>query len=130
MSARDYYPAGAYDDPDAPYNQSEPPAIERTCEVVETISRTVEVSTTNYAYYPPEPWNGIYSGEYDTENVDWQEEYDEQYLSLVGLIANMRDLLLKLDTNTLSRHERHLLKRVLEESEGWEEVETDVTLNV
>lgn len=129
MSARDYYPAGAYDDPNAPYNQSEPPAIERTCEVVETISRTVEISTTNYTYYPPEPWNGIYSAEYDTENVNWHEEYNEQYLSLVDLISNMRDLLSKLDNNVLSRHEQHLLKQVLKESEGWEAVDTDVTID-
>ena len=127
MSDKDYYPAGAYNDPDAPYNETEPPSIERTCEVVETISRTVDVSTTNYVYYPPEPWNGI-GAEYNIDNVDWYDEYNEQYLSLVDLIDNMRKLLMKLDGKTLSRHERHLLNQVLKESKGWEEVETDVNL--
>ena len=37
MSDRDYYPAGAYSDPNAPYNQCEPPEIDLEVKVTETL---------------------------------------------------------------------------------------------
>lgn len=45
----DYYPAGAYNDTNAPYNQSEIPEIEVKCDVMVSVVREgVPVMTDNY----------------------------------------------------------------------------------
>lgn len=45
----DYYPAGAYHDTNAPYNQSEIPEIEVKCDVMVSVVREgVPVMTDNY----------------------------------------------------------------------------------
>lgn len=45
----DYYPAGAYNDPNAPYNQREIPEIEVKCDVMVSVVREgVPVMTDNY----------------------------------------------------------------------------------
>lgn len=48
---KDYYPEGAYDDPDAPWNQSDPATHEAEVTVSMTLSKTVKILLEdNYDY--------------------------------------------------------------------------------
>ena len=50
MRDSDYYPAGAYNDPNAPYNEpADPDPIEVECDTVVTLRKTITVETCNYA---------------------------------------------------------------------------------
>ena len=119
------YPMGA-DNENAPWNEHEQDPIERECRITVTIEATRDVETKNYYQEPPEPWNGINSWNYDTSDVDWHEEYDNQYMSVPTLLFEMRKLLAKVDVETLTMGERRMYDIVLEESQGWEEVDVDV----
>lgn len=58
----DYYPAGAYSDPNAPYNQREIPEIEVKCDVMVSVVReSVPVMTDNYTR--------------DEDGIDVMQEY-------------------------------------------------------
>lgn len=127
MRESGYYPMGAEFDPSAPWNEREQAPITVECEVVTTIVKHVDVETKSYYRESPEPWNGMYGYNYDTSDVDWDEEYNEQYLSIPELLDNMRRLLQKVDATALTRAERRTYDRVMKESQGWEEESTDVS---
>ena len=126
MRESGYYPPGAEFDPSAPWNDHDPDPVAFECKVTVIMNREVDVETKNYYQEPPEPWNGINAWNYDTSDVDWHEEYDEQYMSVPDLLTNMRTLLLKLDVTNLTSAERDMYDRVLEESQGWEEEDTEI----
>lgn len=48
MRDRDYYPAGAYNDPNAPYNEFELPDIEVTATVNIAMTKDIVVTTDQY----------------------------------------------------------------------------------
>jgi len=48
MRDRDYYPAGAYNDPNAPYNEVEVPDIEVTATVNIAMTKDIVVTTDQY----------------------------------------------------------------------------------
>ena len=49
MSEADYYPAGAYSDPNAPYNEPVIPERDFDIDVEFVMSKTVTVTTNDYA---------------------------------------------------------------------------------
>ena len=85
MGEADFYPAGAYNDPDAPYNQIDIPEkdFEVTCS--QSLSKTVTVTTNNYTPgasgvdYEPDDEGGYCACEWhdpdDTSDTNWSEEY-------------------------------------------------------
>lgn len=123
-----YYPPGAEFDPNAPYNQSEPDDRAFECEVTETISRTVDVYTNKYTVYEERDEDmgfGYYSIE--TDYVDWNEEYDNQYSSLPELLKDLKGFIVKhVDVNKLNWAQRKEMERLLEQCDGWELVERDI----
>lgn len=124
-----YYPAGAENDPNAPYNEREPESVERDCEVTETLTRTVPVSTQMYTIYPPEPWNGINCEEYDFDCTDWEDEYKSQYLPVPALIKKMRELLDKWKPQEMSHADKRLYSTIVENTaEEWDVYDLDVTM--
>ena len=79
MSERDYYPAGAYNDPNAPYNECEAPEIELDVTVTETVMKTGTI-VTNDAWYVHECEDGISHTYLEDENLDackaWEDQND------------------------------------------------------
>lgn len=77
MSEKDYYPAGAYNDPSAPYNEPCIPERSFDVDVVFVVSKTrVQVQTSDYV---PEvvSKDEQYVEPIDTSNTDWRAAYNE-----------------------------------------------------
>lgn len=123
------YPDGVFDwTPNAPWNDSEPDDMEFECEVMETLSRNVGVSTHKYnEYFERDEDTGYGYGGYDTDDVDWGEEYDEQYDSLADLLLKVKDFLSEhVNVGTLNNKGRELYNAILPQCDGWSVVEREV----
>lgn len=146
MSEADYYPAGAYNDPNAPYNQEDVPDkdFEVTCS--QTLSRTVTVTTNNYVPgasgvdYEPDDEGGCcavgWQDPDDTSDTNWAEEYKENGfktpLELIGLLKEYLEKDLRSIQEDMLPNDRsykatkaRMLKGLIEECEGWTEDETE-----
>ena len=76
--ASGYYPPGAEYDPNAPYNQSEPPEMEVELTATETLTKTITVWTNRvWRVYDEEGY-----GSYETNDFDPTESWDEETDSL------------------------------------------------
>lgn len=102
MSDKDYYPAGAYKDTNAPYNQSDIPEedFEITCS--QSLSKTVTVTTNDYIpgaedvdydvdedgchaiYYKEDP---------DTSDTNWEEAYNKEHYTPKKLLELFKEFL-------------------------------------
>jgi hypothetical protein len=123
MSEKDYYPAGAYNDPNAPYNEVEYPEHDFDMVVSVTLTHDVTITTNQYnAYVDDEDGHT----EYETDNIDWKDEYENQYWSLPELLDKMRGLLDKWKPEKMKRADKHLYERIMDESQGWEQEEMEV----
>ena len=69
MSEADYYPAGAYNDPRAPYNEVDIPERDFEVTISQTLSRTVTIVTDDYYPEYDEEDGHTYA---NTENTDWK----------------------------------------------------------
>ena len=108
MSDRDYYPAGAYSDPNAPYNQCEPPEIELEVTVTETLVKNTAIITNNAWYVTDEEgWTGL-----EKDNLNEREEYEQQNDLLSVTICKAKEEITKL------REEAERQQRKLEEHYG------------
>lgn len=120
------YPLGA-DTPLAPWNQVENPEIEHDCEVTETITRKVTLSTTDYI--AEDDWNDEFGKciSADTSETDWREEYINQEYTALELIARLKSYVEEDIKNTASNTgKRRELQILLSACNGWEQVEIEV----
>jgi hypothetical protein len=119
MSAADYYPAGAYSDPNAPYNEPIIPERDFDIDVEFVMSKVVTVTTNDYA---PE-YDDEDGREYaNTENTDWEKAYDNSgHLTIAEMLQELesyvKDDMTKTAPNT---GKGRYLQRVLESCQGWE----------
>ena len=90
MSYSDNYPAGAANDPRAPYNQVDPPAVAFNVSATFTLEKTVELTTVQYE--GGETDDEGYTEPYDTLGVDWKDEFEEQQYNPVELLEKLADL--------------------------------------
>lgn len=121
MSERDYYPLGAYDDPDAPYNEKEIPEKEFGVLCSQTLSKSTKCSTSDYIY------DDYFEPAYiDTSETNWKDVYAENDrrtpLQLIDLFKNY--LSNKLTGNPPVSESSSFLKHLMEDCEGWIEDET------
>jgi hypothetical protein len=78
MMESGYYPPGAEFDPNAPYNQSEPPEIPVELTATETMTKTITVYTNKvWRVYDEEGY-----GSYESDGFEPRETWDEQTDSL------------------------------------------------
>lgn len=126
----DNYPAGAANDPRAPYNQSDPEEEVREVEFSCILKKTAEVGTTNYiggACYPE--WDGdryvALTEEPDFSNTDWVEEWKNSEYTPADLISKLKEISLSLakgETPTRPRNSRKSYWLELAKAcEGWEQ---------
>lgn len=120
------YPLGA-DTSSAPWNQVENSEVERYCEVTETITRNVTLSTTHYV--PEEDWDDEFGKciSADTSETDWRTEYDSQEYTALDLIAKLKSYVEE-DINHTSPNtsKGRELQRLLYACDGWEQIELEV----
>ena len=123
MKDRDYYPAGAYNDPNAPYNWPENDPEPFDAEVQQTLHKIVEVYTNQYIA----EWDGEQGIDYDLSEVDWPNEYsnDNHYTPLELINLYKKDLEIRLE-KTEKQNEKNILKHLIEECSNWEELETEI----
>lgn len=120
------YPLGA-DTPLAPWNQVENCEIERDCNVTETITRNVTLSTTDYI--TEDDWNDGFGKciSADTSETDWREEYINQEYTVLELIDKLKEYVEEDIKNAQSNTDKvRKLRRLLDACKGWEQVELEV----
>ena len=125
MRDRDYYPAGAWLDPDAPYNDVPTEPCEFDCIITQTVQKYVGVCTQSYNMYVDEEDGRVYR---EPDGVDWDEEYGEQHLDIPELLEALQGLAKeKLEKcKDLSISEKNRLNRLIKEAGGWESTEKSV----
>lgn len=111
MRERDYYPAGAYDDPAAPWNEVEQEEIERECEAYFEVRKTLDIATQEYVRYG-------FDDTVDTSFTDWRSEYSDRHYDPVELIGALADVVRQYADVPL--REKARIRRLLNEAEGWE----------
>lgn len=111
----------------APWNEVSIPGIERDCEVTETISRRITLSTTDYSV--EEDWNDEFGKciSADTSETDWNEEYSNQEYTVLELIAKLKSYVKEDIKNTVpNKGKGRELQRLLSACNGWEQVELEI----
>lgn len=104
MKEKDFYPAGAYKDPNAPWNEEEENAeIEVDVEVAISLSHSnVPIYTTDYIKEIWEDWDRdgdevIHSGgvDYNFDDTNFEKEYLENKISIIELLKDFASRLQK-----------------------------------
>ena len=119
MSEADYYPAGAYSDPNAPYNEPVIPERDFDIDVEFVMSKAVTVTTNDYA---PE-YDDEDGREYaNTENTDWEKACDNSgHLTIAEMLQELGSYVKDDMTKTAPNSGKgRYLQRVLESCQGWE----------
>lgn len=120
------YPAGA-DNIDAPWNEPDSPK-EATFDVLisQTLSRSTTVSTSDYSIEVDRDEDG-YCESIDTSETNWKFAYEEQRMTPLELIGELKSLLEKTlpDPITHSKDYKRA-KYLIEECEGWVEDDFEV----
>jgi len=137
MRESDYYPAGAYSDPNAPYNEVEVPERDFDLTVTETLKRTATVTTQKYCPEFDDEDGRTYA---NTDDTDWQEVYNDNYMPLSKLfveikketdlfIADMEERIRECkDSQQKFRltQRRRRLEALADNMDGWEQQEIEV----
>lgn len=119
MSDRDYYPAGAYSDPNAPYNQpDDQDPININVEVSMCLTHRASVQTTNYDEYIDE--EGCSERDLYDSASEIQGYYEKQHMSIPQLLGELAKYInAELQTDGLSYSRRTELEQMLMDCEGW-----------
>ena len=125
MRDSDYYPAGAANDPNAPYNEYENPDRDFDVTCSQTLSTTVTVTTNNYLYICDEDEDGKYV-DYDTSDTNWAEEYhSNDYHTPMQLIHLFKEFLEQQKNNGIVFKSPSFTDALIEECDNWVEDETE-----
>ena len=125
MRESDYYPAGAYNDPNAPYNEPLVPDRNFDLNVIVTLSRDVEITTNNYSPEFDEEDGRTYA---NTENTEWDDEYKEKCYTIPKLLEILKGYVKQdLERYKGSRHKEIQLKEILDACDGWTVDELEVS---
>ena len=123
-----YYPLGAEHDPNAPYNQVDPPEMEFKVTATFSVDKEVTVRTSDYVV--EEDWDDDMGKceSIDTSDTNWIAAYQEQHESIEDLLCAFKELLDEHITTMIDDMQCHIeidkarLKRfqyLKSECEGW-----------
>lgn len=135
MKEEDYYPAGAYSDPNAPYNQKEVEPIDVDVSVIYVINKLDTIKTTDYI---AESWEDVETDDegyiiksggidYDFSNCNFIKDYENQRNSIPKLLNMLENYLKKelLDINPNSPR-GYELQKALQSCQGWKFEDIDI----
>ena len=123
-----YYPAGAENDPNAPYNQVTPNHVDVDVEACYTLTRKAVVSTINYEAEDWDDWDcsdgevqHIGGTDYDFSNTNFIDEFENDFHTPLELFEELKirvesELELLFDKSTLTAKK---LQRLLKSCENW-----------
>lgn len=147
MSVEDYYPAGSYYDPEAPWNETDVPEKDFDVTCSQSLSRTVAVTTNNYipgasgVDYEPDGEGGYCASGWhdpdDTSDTNWAEEYQgNNHYTPIQLIELYRETLKcrlkELESKKIIpsiKAQISSTKHLIEECSGWTDDETEFVGN-
>lgn len=127
MSGADYYPAGAYNDPDAPYNEVGIPEREFNVIISQSLSKEVTVSTSSYIPEYDEEDGHTYA---NTEDTDWVDVVkDSELHTPLQLIQILKEVLEKdLAAGIVFKNPR-ITQELIKECDDWSNDETEIVEN-
>lgn len=102
MKEADFYPAGAYNDPNAPYNQIEPKERRFQVEATETLVRRTYVHTSDYNSVFGRDEDGTFEN-IDTTDTDWYKVYISEHYTMEELLKELKDLAIEKYAQTKDR---------------------------
>ena len=125
-SAADYYPAGAYRDPSAPYNQVDVPEKDFDVLISQTLSRDTTITTQDYQ---PEFDEETGYTDANTDDTDWKKAYCDVAMTPLEIIGAAEKIAKALLEQGQTRVGGVYLKSLVKDCEGWVEDETEVMEN-
>lgn len=123
MRESGYYPPGAEFDPNAPYNQVDPPEQEFEITITQTLSKSLSVFTDQYNFICDMDEDGV-STEYDTSDTNWYDVYAENHHTPLQLIALFKRML-----EQKEEIPERLRQQLIEECSEWCEEECEIVEN-
>lgn len=123
MRDSDYYPPGAYNDPNAPYNEVEVPEKEFEVTISQSLSKNTSIYTQDYMPEYDEEDGHIYA---DTSQTDWKQAYKDNAMTPLDIIQNCEKIAKALLEQGQTRFAGVYLKTLVEECQDWDEDELDV----
>lgn len=139
MGDTGYYPTGAQNDPNAPYNEPITPKRNFNVTISQTLSKDVVVKTDQYKteYDAEDNCSCV-----NTEDTNWSEEYAKQHYTPLKLIKIFKEYLkiklkehMELDESRLNANvfawdrTKTRLEHLIQECEGWTEDEIEIFEN-
>ena len=128
MRDADYYPAGAYNDPNAPYNQVEPPEIEAEVNMSFTVERIATI-TTDEVWWDEDGWELAADADIGKAYDDYYVGIPEMLEELTKYVKGEMEVLEKfIKSRTANKEEREryrYLQRIIDSAVGWEVTDSD-----
>ena len=128
MNVSGNYAPGTEYSPNAPWNEREQEQVEFPCYVkVVLFNNRVDVPTRDYLCEEirEEDYAGV---EYDTRNVCWEDEYNENCLSIPTLLNELKEMAKK-ELPSAHGYRARNLREIIKACEGWDVDEVVVELN-
>ena len=126
MRDRDYYPAGAYNDSYAPYNEyvNADKDFDITCS--QTLSKSDTVTTNKYNFECDYDEDGYWENT-DTSDICWEDEWRENNhytpVQLINLFKSFMENDLPDPKENIGKYNKY--KHLISECENWIEDETE-----
>ena len=117
MRNADYYPAGAADDPRAPYNQVDPPEKEFDCSATVVLNKDTTI-LTDRVYWDGEDWELC-------EDVSKQDVFRDNYTDIPTLLAELVKYIDGELEGKPSHQRRWELQKMKESAKGWTIIDED-----
>ena len=120
MTERDYYPAGAYSDPNAPFNQpADPDPIDVACDTCVTLRKEIIITTDNYWIEADEEgWSDTHL---EDGYKDIEKHIRKQHTSLVDLLGELKKYIQGEMNGEISNARKRELEQMLADCQGWSE---------
>lgn len=123
MREEDYYPAGAYNDPNAPYNEPIVPERDFDVRVTQTLVKETTISTDQYQPEYDDETGTTYT---NTDDTDWKDVYENVACIPSKLIEVCGRLAQHLINGGIKKVDGIWLPEIVNECDGWEVDETEV----
>lgn len=120
MRDSDYYPAGAYNDANAPYNEVNTPDIEVTCHVSVNLVKDVPVMTDKYLVENDEE-DGSDHIELIASYSDMETEYRKQHRTVPELLSELSKYINGELAGGVTGSRKWELQEMLADCQGWTE---------
>lgn len=123
MFARDFYPAGAYSDPNAPYNECDVPERDFDIRVTVTLVHDTTVTTDKYC---PEYDEETGHTDADTSDTDFRDVYEKNCYNVTQLMAYLKEYAERDMASDKPSKPKWQLRRIIDECDNWDIEETEV----